>query len=182
MKHILTTIAALTIIIAVPLYYGSTYYYYSPLYQPITIATAVIHPTKGNTASGLVTFVQNKQGVLITANISGLTPGEHGFHIHEFGDCACDDAVCAGDHFNPTGQRHGNPADQKRHMGDLGNITADEHGNAIYSYTDQHITLNGPHSIIGRTVIVHAQKDDYISQPTGNAGARLGCGVIGIKQ
>jgi len=161
---------------------GSRYYYYSPFYTTIKSAVAVIHPTEGNNASGVVTFSQQKDGVKVTATIKGLTVGEHGFHIHAFGDCACADGTCAGDHFNPTNKPHGGPDSKERHIGDMGNIVADQQGNASYEYVDQVMTLNGPHSIIGRAVIVHAQRDDLVSQPTGDAGARVGCGVIGIKK
>lgn len=178
MKHLLFTL----MLVAASFYLGSTYYYYSPLFAKINRATAVIYPTKGNTCSGTVTFSQEKDGLHIEAHISGLTPGEHGFHIHEFGNCACDDAVCAGDHFNPTNSPHGSPTAEKRHVGDLGNLVADQDGIAHYAYTDNRCTLNGPHSIIGRGVIIHAQRDDYVTQPTGNAGARVGCGVVGIAK
>lgn len=172
----------LLIIIFASLYLGSTYYYYSPLYPKVTHASAVIYPTKGNELSGTVKFSQEKDGLHIQAHVTGLTPGEHGFHVHEFGNCACDDAVCAGDHFNPTHQKHGAPTDAERHVGDFGNLVADEEGVADYEFVDSQATLCGPHSIIGRTVIIHAQPDDYVTQPTGNAGARIGCGVIGIAK
>lgn len=161
---------------------GAIYYYHSPFYVATISALAVVTPTKGNQATGVVHFTQQKDGVLISATISGLTPGNHGFHIHEFGNCACDDAVCAGGHFDPTHQPHGGPESEHRHVGDLGNIMADEQGVGHYSYVDKQITLNGPHSIVGRAVIVHADADDLKSQPSGNAGARVGCGVVGIAK
>lgn len=161
---------------------GSNYYYYSPLYPSIYRATAVIHPTKGNNIKGIVYFEQQHNGLHIIADIEKLTPGLHGFHIHEYGDCACDDALCTGDHFNPTNEPHGGPYSAKRHVGDFGNLEANAHGIAHYENIDPRATLNGPHSIIGRTVIIHAQKDDLTSQPSGNAGARIGHGVIGIKK
>jgi Cu-Zn family superoxide dismutase len=105
--------------------------------------------------------------------------GKHGFHVHEFGDCSMADGVCAGGHFNPTGSPHGSPDAAKRHVGDFGNLTADESGKATYKRVDKLITFSGPNSIIGRSIIVHAAPDDF-SQPSGNAGARIGCGVIGI--
>jgi Cu-Zn family superoxide dismutase len=166
----------------ISLYLGSMYYYVSPWHKKITSARAVIYPTKGNTVTGTVSFVHEDNGVHVTAQLSGLKPGVHGFHIHEFGNCACDDGKCAGDHFNPTQQPHAGPEKQHRHAGDLGNIVADEQGNAVYDVVDAHIMLNGPHSIIGRSVIVHADPDDLTSQPSGNAGVRLGCGVIGVAQ
>lgn len=172
----------LTVAICGAFFLGTTFYYYSPLYPSITKAIAVVNPTQGNTASGVVTFEQQKDGLHITAQLSGLTPGNHGFHIHEFGNCACPDAVCAGDHYNPTSKPHGSQQDKNRHVGDLGNIIADSEGNGTYETIDHHVTLNGPYSIIGRAVIVHADEDDFTTQPTGNSGARIGAGVIGIAK
>lgn len=173
------TLVILTALMA--LLIGSRFYYYSPLYNSVTAAIAVIHPTQGSAATGTVTFTQMPRGIMVTADITQLSPGEHGFHIHEYGDCSCKDGTCAGDHFNPAEKEHGGPDDEIRHVGDLGNVMADTAGNAHLQLVDQKITLNGPHSIIGRSVIVHAKRDDLISQPTGDAGARMGCGVIGIK-
>ena len=153
---------------------GSNYYYYSPMYNHITKAVATIHPTKGNTASGNLTFTRQRNGLHIVAKFHGLKPGKHGIHIHEYGDCSCPDALCAGSHFNPTNMPHGAPNQINSHVGDLGNIIADEHGNAAYEHIDKLAKLNGPHSIIGRSVIIHMQEDDYITQPTGNAGVRVG--------
>lgn len=170
------------VVAVVALFIGSKYYYYSPFYHSIQSAVAVIHPTEGNTVSGVVTFSQHKEGINVTATLKGLTPGEHGFHIHAFGDCACPGGTCAGDHFNPTNKPHGGPDSKERHVGDMGNIVADAQGNVSYEYVDSVMTLNGPHSIIGRGVIVHAQRDDLVSQPSGDAGVRVGCGVIGIKK
>ncbi len=174
---IFSTVAIIVTLIAI-----SRHYHRLPFYQNINYATAVIHPTQGNNTQGLVIFTQDAAGLHIEAQLTNLTPGDHAFHIHEFGDCACDDAVCAGGHFNPTNKMHGGPESNNRHVGDLGNITANEHGNGSYSHLDKEATLNGPHSIIGRSVIIHAQADDFTSQPTGNAGARVGCGVIGIAK
>ncbi len=156
------------------------YYTFSPFYTAITQAVAVVHPTKGNTMQGKVTFTQEKNGVRVVGTFTGLTPGSHGFHIHEFGDCGCDDAVCAGGHFNPTGQPHGSRTSPKRHVGDFGNIVADEQGQASVDFIDPYLALNGKNSILGRSVIIHAQEDDLTTQPSGNAGARIGCGNIGI--
>jgi len=146
----------------------------------VTKAVAVVHPLGDNTVKGVVTFTQQAGGVEIVAEITGLEPGEHGFHIHEFGDCTMADGTCAGGHFNPTGAPHGGPDDEERHAGDFGNLKADSSGKATYKRVDKMIQLNGPHSIIGRAVIVHAGRDDLKSQPSGDAGARIGCGVIGI--
>ncbi len=146
----------------------------------VTTAVAVVHALGDNKVKGKVTFTKKDDGVEIVAELTGLTPGEHGFHVHEFGDCSMADGKCAGGHFNPTGAPHGGPDDAKRHVGDLGNITADDSGKAIYKRVDKLIALHGPNSIIGRSVIIHAKADDMKTQPTGDAGDRIGCGTIGI--
>jgi Cu-Zn family superoxide dismutase len=143
-------------------------------------AIAVLYPTKDNSASGVVTFTKLTEGIKVTSYITGLTPGKHGFHIHEFGDCSSDDGSSAGGHFNPTQMAHGAPTDTQRHSGDFGNITADSTGTAVSEWIDPMITFVGPNSIIGRAVIVHASEDDLRTQPTGAAGARIACGVIGV--
>lgn len=141
-------------------------------------AFAEIHPTKGNTVKGRVEFQKVEQGVRVSAHLTGLPPGVHGFHIHEKGDCDAPDASSAGGHFNPTQEPHAGPEELKRHLGDLGNIEANAQGEAVYDRIDKKITFIGSESIIGRSVIIHKDQDDYKTQPTGNAGARLGCGVI----
>lgn len=147
-----------------------------------TKAIAVLHPTKGSTVRGVVTFEVVKGGVRVVASISGLTPGKHGFHIHEFGDCSSDDGMAAGAHFDPTTKPHGAPTSDERHVGDLGNVEADKDGNARVDYVDAVLKLEGPTSILGRAVIVHEKEDDLKTQPTGNAGGRLACGVIGVAK
>lgn len=146
----------------------------------VTKAVAVVHALGDHKVSGKVTFTQTEEGVEIVAELTGLHPGEHGFHVHEFGDCSMADGKCAGGHFNPTGAPHGGPDSAKRHVGDLGNIKADGEGKATYKRVDKLITLSGPHSVIGRSVIIHAKADDMKTQPTGDAGDRIGCGTIGI--
>jgi superoxide dismutase, Cu-Zn family len=148
---------------------------------PAKKAVAALNPTKGNQANGMVNFVAVEGGVRITAKVEGLTPGKHGFHIHEYGDCSSPDGSSAGGHFNPMHQRHGGPDHHERHAGDLGNIVADESGIGHYDRIDNVITLNGPNSIIGKSVIVHANPDDFKTQPSGNAGGRIACGVIAEK-
>jgi Cu-Zn family superoxide dismutase len=145
-----------------------------------TKAVCVVHPLGDAKVQGKVTFTQVDDGIKIEANLTGLTPGKHGFHVHEFGDCSMMDGTCAGGHFNPDGKPHGGPDSTERHAGDFGNLEADASGNAVYERVDSIISLHGDHSIIGRSIIVHADPDDLTSQPTGNAGARIGCGVIGI--
>jgi Cu-Zn family superoxide dismutase len=145
-----------------------------------TRAVCVLHGASKSHVRGVVVFTQKDDGVTITGEVTGLKPGLHGFHIHEFGDCSEPDGSCAGGHFNPTKMPHGGPNSPQRHVGDLGNIKADESGKAVIDMTDKVIKLSGPNSIIGRGLIVHADPDDLKTQPTGNAGARVACGVIGI--
>jgi Cu-Zn family superoxide dismutase len=150
------------------------------IFQRNPNATAMLSPTKGNQASGTVQFTQKGDLVLVQARVSGLKPNtSHGFHIHEKGDCSAPDASSAGGHFNPGGMRHGSPNSAQRHGGDLGNLLADASGTAQISIEVSGISLGvDANSIIGRAVIVHAQPDDLNSQPTGNAGARIACGLI----
>lgn len=149
----------------------------------VTHAIAVLVPVGPAGAHGIVTFTQVEGGIRVVAHVEGLAPGKHGFHIHEFGDCSSADATSAGGHFNPGGMPHGAPTADKRHEGDLGNImTAGKDGTADLDWVDSHLGFEGPTSIIGRGVIVHASEDDLKTQPTGNAGARVACGVIGIAK
>lgn len=141
-------------------------------------AVAVLSPTKGSDVKGKIEFIQLTDGIRIIGDVTGLKPGEHGFHIHEFGDCSAPDASSAGGHYDPEHVRHGGPLDLPRHVGDLGNIVADESGNAYYEAVNHLMRMDGSESIIGHSVIVHEDRDDYVSQPTGNAGPRLACGVI----
>lgn len=152
-------------------------------------AIAHINATHGNAANGTVNFQQQGDRVLVNASVSGLTPGRHGFHVHENGDCSAPDASSAGGHFNPGGKPHGEPAQSeaqgKHHAGDFGNLTADDSGKAELqlSVPTSQITLakGAPNSIIGKGLIVHAEPDDYKTQPTGNSGKRVACGVVGLK-
>lgn len=143
-------------------------------------AVCVVYPTQGNSVTGTVIFTKVAGGVKVVADLQGLTPGKHGIHIHECGDCSAADGTSAGGHFNPMGMNHGAPMDAMRHEGDMGNIQADATGKAHLEYIDKDISFEGATSIIGRSVIVHKNEDDLKTQPTGNAGARVACGVIGI--
>jgi len=146
-------------------------------------AIAVLQATPGNKVNGTVTFTEVADGVQVQADITGLTPGKHGFHVHEFGDCSAADASSAGGHFNPTHQPHAGPDAAARHVGDMGNIEADVAGTAKLNYVDHEISLTKEQSsIIGRSVVVHAKPDDLKSQPAGDSGARVACGVIGIAK
>jgi len=148
----------------------------------VSKAIVKIDAVSGSQCKGTITITQEKDGLRIHGTVEGLTPGNHGFHIHEFGDCSALDASSAGGHFNPTRGTHGGPHDPNRHIGDLGNIYANENGVATIDDTAYRIRLNGPHSIIGRSIIIHASEDDLRTQPAGAAGSRIGCGVIGRIQ
>ena len=143
-----------------------------------TKAIAIVHPTEGNQAKGSVMFTVTEKGLHILGDFEGLKPGLHGFHVHEKGDCSAHDGSSAGGHFNPSNAKHGGPHDHERHAGDLGNLSADATGVAHYEHIDAQLTLQGTNSIIGRSVVIHADPDDLVTQPTGNSGARVGCGAI----
>jgi Cu-Zn family superoxide dismutase len=143
-----------------------------------TRAVCKLAPTKGNSVTGVVKFIQKKGYVIVRAHVEGLKPGKHGFHIHESGDCSAPDASSAKGHFNPGKHQHGGPDAAERHTGDLGNLTANAKGVADYERNDTTLHLEGKDSILGKGVIVHEKVDDYKTQPTGNAGARVACGAI----
>lgn len=144
----------------------------------VTEAKAEVNPSSGSKVRGTVTFTQVDGGVKIVGDFEGLTPGKHGFHVHEKGDCSAHDGSSAGAHFNPTNQPHGGPDSSARHVGDLGNVKADANGKAHYERIDSVISLNGENSILDKSIVIHQDPDDYTTQPTGNSGARVGCGVI----
>jgi superoxide dismutase, Cu-Zn family len=142
-------------------------------------AVAMLEPTKGNNTTGSVSFTQKGDNLTVVAKISGLTPGPHGFHIHEKGDCSSGDGMSAGGHFNPFGKPHGNPAAPDHHAGDMTALDADASGNASLTADLDGVTIgSGAGDIVGKAVIVHKDPDDYKTQPTGNSGARVACGVI----
>ena len=143
-----------------------------------TSATATLKPTSGNTATGTVTFTQKGDRIAVVADVTGLSPGPHGFHIHEKGDCSAPDAMSAGGHFNPTGKPHGDPGGADHHAGDMPQLVADANGNAKLSAELSPMTIGGANDIVGKAVVVHKDADDFKTQPTGNSGARVACGVI----
>jgi len=145
------------------------------------VATVILSPATGSNVRGTVNFFQSKDTVRVEASLTGLTPGLHGFHIHEKGDCSVPDASSAGGHFNPTGMQHGAPTDASRHTGDFGNLEADAQGNARYAQSFPDLKLDGANSILGKAMIVHAKADDLKTQPSGDAGERVACGVIEKK-
>ncbi len=144
-------------------------------------AFAMLSPAPGSEVSGVVYFDDQGDGTIrIEGSIDGLTPGNHGFHIHQYGDCTLPDFSMAGGHFNPDNAPHGAPNSENRHVGDLGNIFADSTGHAYLNRTDSMISLTGPHCILGRAVIIHAGEDDLETQPSGNAGPRIACGIVAV--
>ncbi|MFQ5648638.1 MAG: superoxide dismutase family protein [bacterium] len=146
--------------------------------QMMKQAVAKLSATEGNEAHGTVTFSEVETGVRVVARFEGVPEGDHGFHIHQFGDCSSGDGKSAGGHFNPDGVDHAGPDAELRHVGDLGNITANADGVAEKDYVDTMLAFEGARSIIGKGVILHANPDDLTTQPTGAAGARIACGVI----
>jgi Cu-Zn family superoxide dismutase len=149
--------------------------------KPPTKAVAVIQQLQESGVQGTVTFIQEGNGVRVVAEITGLSPGKHGFHIHEFGDGTAETGISLGGHFNPGNTMHGAPDDQDRHIGDLGNLEADKSGRAKYNRLDTRISLHGRNSIIGRSIVIKEKVDDYKTQPGGGAGQRIAYGVIGIS-
>lgn len=139
----------------------------------------VLKPTAGNTASGTIFFQQDGSDVIVRGRVSGLKPNaEHGFHVHEKGDCSSPDATSAGGHLNPDGKPHG-PLHAPHHAGDLPALKADASGNAEVRARVPGTALgSGPAAFAGKALIVHVGPDDYVTQPTGNSGARIACGLI----
>src|SRR6266508_3199084 len=142
-------------------------------------ASATIEPRSGSTVTGTATFEEiSTGGVRVHVHIEKAPAGTHGLHIHEKGDCSDPEAKSAGGHFNPAGNPHAGPMDAKRHAGDLGNIEIKADGTGDLDTSSDLITVKaGPNSVVGRSVS-HEKEDDLKTQPTGNAGGRLGCGVI----
>lgn len=142
-------------------------------------AVAVLKPRADNEASGTITFTETDGGVEVVADIARVSPGLHGIHLHEKGDCSAEDFTSTGGHFNPTGAPHGGPSDSVRHAGDFGNIEVGADGaGRLRLVTDMLTVADGPNTVVGRAVILHEGEDDLESQPTGAAGGRLGCGIV----
>ncbi len=153
--------------------------------RPVQQAEAALASASGSLVSGRVVLVPALQGIRITGTVGGLRPGGvAGFHVHERGDCSAADASSAGAHFNPTGASHGRAGSGGHHLGDMDNLRADAEGVAHLDMILAGISLGdgAPSDVIGKALIVHADADDYRSQPSGNAGARLACGVIRVTQ
>jgi len=138
-------------------------------------------PTQGHAVAGTLSLSAAAQGVHITGRLEGAAAGgTHGFHVHEVGDCSAPDGSSAGAHFNPDGHAHGHPGEGEHHAGDMPNVVADEHGVIAVDLIAPGLTLGdgGARDIAGRALVLHASADDYATQPSGNSGARIACGVI----
>lgn len=152
-----------------------------PVEEPLT-AVAELHSRADSQVTGTVTFIQRQDGVEVVAEISGAPPGTHGLHLHETGDCSAPDFTSAGGHFNPTGVEHGCPESPVHHAGDFGNVEIGEDGTGRLTLKSTLLTLaEGPNSAVGKAVIFHEHPDDCVSQPTGDAGGRLACGVVTLE-
>ena len=146
------------------------------------LATALLEPTKGNQANGSARFIEEGDDVLVQVAVHNLPPNSvHGFHLHEKGDCSSGDGMSAGGHFNPDAAPHGAPS-APHHAGDMPALKADANGIAQTSFVLHGLTVSaGAHSVVGKGLIVHKDPDDYTTQPTGNSGARIACGVVMLR-
>ncbi len=142
-------------------------------------STATIEARSGSKVSGTATATQSDGTVKIVVSAEGLTEGLHAVHIHQKGDCSAPDAMSAGGHFNPTNEKHGAPTAPEHHAGDFGNMKVGPDGKGTLEIESQKLTVApGPNSVVGRAIIIHEKADDFVTQPTGNAGGRVGCGVF----
>ena len=152
--------------------------------QPPEGASAQLAPTQGNETSGSLALAASAEGVRITGALQGLKPdSEFGFHIHENGDCSAPDASSAGEHFNPGNKQHGNPAGAEHHAGDMVNVRSDSQGVATIDTTAKQVTVHEGQAtdVLGKAIVVHAKPDDYQTQPSGDSGDRIACGVITVE-
>jgi Cu-Zn family superoxide dismutase len=152
----------------------------SPMQPAAKQARATLESKSGSTVAGTVDFTERGDKVIVTTRVSGLQPNTvHGFHVHEKGDCSAPDAMSAGGHFNPDSKPHAGPMDSMHHAGDMGNLTSDGNGEANVSIEMDTIRVDdSQHGILNRAVVIHANPDDFKTQPTGNSGGRVACGVI----
>jgi Cu-Zn family superoxide dismutase len=142
---------------------------------------AVLESRSGSNVTGEARFTDKGTDVELTITVAGAEPGLHGVHIHEKGDCSSPDAKSAGDHYNPTSMEHGAPGDMPHHAGDMGNLEVGADGTGTATITLPGVTLTpGDHSLAGRAIVVHAKEDDFRTQPSGNSGDRVACGVIKV--
>lgn len=151
---------------------------------PAKQANAMISSLNDSGVTGMAVFTQNGDQITLTAEIQGASPGLHAIHIHAYGDCSAPDGTSAGGHWNPTDVAHGKWGEGEFHLGDIGNITVGEDGTGRITLTTDlwEIGTGSDIDVVGRSIIVHADADDFVSQPSGNAGARIGCGVIVLAE
>jgi Cu-Zn family superoxide dismutase len=151
--------------------------------RPVAQAVAELQPTRGNSVSGVLHLSQTGDTVTVTGEVHGLKPDTvHGFHVHDKGDCSSGDGVSAGGHFNPGGVAHGQHGHGAHHVGDIPALQADMHGVALVNFSTSTLSLIDPAtSVVGRGLIVHRDPDDYTTQPAGNSGPRVACGVIRVN-
>ncbi len=149
---------------------------------PGPVASATIEGRSGSSLTGNATFEPQKDGkILVRIQVQGATPGDHGVHVHEKGDCSDPEGKSAGGHFNPTGAAHGSPTAPAHHAGDFGNMTVKGDGTGILELPSGDISVgSAANSVVGRAIVVHEKADDLTGQPSGNSGARVGCGVINV--
>ena len=147
-------------------------------------AIAVINSASGSAVTGMATFTQTGETVMVHIEIKNASPGLHGVHIHEKGDCSSPDGKSAGGHWNPTNVAHGKWGEGEFHLGDIGNIDVGEDGIGVIELSTElwEIGTGSIYDVVGKGMIVHADPDDFTSQPSGNAGARIGCGVIELVE
>lgn len=153
----------------------------TPAAASVASATANMSAASGSLVSGKLTLRPVANGVQVSGQIGGMTANRpQAFHIHEKGDCSAADASSAGGHFNPTAQPHGRASHGAHHLGDNDNLVSNGEGVVTVNTVFQGVTLGGggANDVVGKAIVVHAAADDYTSQPAGNAGARVACGVI----
>ena len=151
---------------------------------PAKQANALINSLNDSGVTGMAVFTQNGDQITFMIEIQGASPGLHAVHIHAYGDCSAPDGTSAGGHWNPTDVAHGKWGEGEFHLGDIGNITVGEDGTGRITLTTDlwEIGTGADIDVVGKSVIVHADADDFVSQPSGNAGARIGCGVIVLAE
>lgn len=144
-------------------------------------AMADLTPKSGSTVKGMAHFKAEGKTITLTVTVKEALPGRHGVHIHEMGDCSAPDASSAGEHWNPLNKRHGRWGAEQYHLGDIGNIEVDQSGSGTLTFTTDEwaIGSGGANDVVGKSVVVHSNADDFVSQPSGGAGERVACGVIG---
>ena len=151
---------------------------------PAKQANALINSLNDSGVTGMAVFTQNGDQITLTAEIQGASPGLHAIHIHAYGDCSASDGTSAGGHWNPTDVAHGKWGEGEFHLGDIGNITVGEDGTGRITLTTDlwEIGTGSDVDVVGKSIIVHADADDFVSQPSGAAGSRIGCGVIVLTE